>query len=362
MVDTFTVEFKSVEKVYPNGTRAVDNVSFAIRPGQIVALLGPSGCGKTTTLRLINRLEEATGGQILVRGRDIKQQRPEELRRSIGYVIQEGGLFPHISVSANVATVPKLLGWNRERIRERVREVLSLVGLPEEEFGKRRPSQLSGGQRQRVGVARGLAADPDILLMDDPFGALDPGTRTSIQDEFLRLQEDLHKTVIMVTHDITEAGKMADEIVLMSKGAVTQKGALREILLEPANQEVCEFLGAQGHGLALESLYLDGLLPKLEPREITDETIEISKRTTLGQTLVILAEVRSGTMLRVDDFADADGKGYDAIAVRDEILKDLRQAESAFKSDRASPDSSTPTTNTSNPSSPANTATQSEDS
>ncbi len=331
MVDTSAVEFKSVEKVYPNGTRAVDDVSFAIEPGQIVALLGPSGCGKTTTLRLINRLEEATGGQILVRGQDIKQQRPEELRRSIGYVIQEGGLFPHISVAANVATVPKLLKWEPQRIRDRVREVLSLVGLPVDEFGKRRPSQLSGGQRQRVGVARGLAADPDILLMDEPFGALDPGTRTGIQDEFLRLQADLHKTVIMVTHDITEAGKMADEVVLMSKGEVIQKGSLREILLNPANQDVCEFLGAQGHGLALESLYLDGLLPKLEPRELSGETIDVSKRTTLGQTLVILAEVQPGTMLRVEDFDEATGKGYEATAVRDEILKDLRQAESAFK-------------------------------
>src|SRR5262249_32161819 len=168
------VELKNVTKIFPGGVRAVDGVSFTVPAGQIVALLGSSGCGKTTTLRLINRLEEASGGQVLVRGQDVRSQRPELLRRSIGYVIQEGGLFPHLDVSANVATVPQLLGWQRERVRRRVGEVLEMVGLPESYFGRRMPGELSGGQRQRVGVARGLAADPDILLMDEPFGALDP--------------------------------------------------------------------------------------------------------------------------------------------------------------------------------------------
>src|SRR5262249_39704410 len=170
---------------------AVDHVSLDIPRGRIVALLGTSGCGKTTTLRLINRLEEATSGQILVRGQDICRQRPERLRRSIGYVIQEGGLFPHFTVSRNVAVVPRLLGWPAQRIGQRVAQVLDLVGLPENKFGERMPAELSGGQRQRVGVARALAADPDILLMDEPFGALDPGTREAIQDEFLRLHAQL---------------------------------------------------------------------------------------------------------------------------------------------------------------------------
>ncbi len=171
MSDLPAVEFQDVRKLYPGGVHAVDGVSLQIAAGRIVALLGPSGCGKTTSLRLINRLEEASAGRVLVRGHDVRDQRPEVLRRSIGYVIQDAGLFPHVNVSANVATVPRLLGWDRERIRRRIGEVLELVGLREAQFGRRLPAELSGGQRQRVGVARALAADPDLLLMDEPFGA-----------------------------------------------------------------------------------------------------------------------------------------------------------------------------------------------
>src|SRR5438128_9174115 len=172
MPDVPAVELEQVSKEFARGVRAVDGVSLAVPAGQVVALLGPSGCGKTTTLRLINRLEEPSGGAIRVRGREVHDLPPETLRRSIGYVIQEGGLFPHWDVSANVATVPRLLGWPRERIGRRVTEVLDLVGLPENVFGRRMPAELSGGQRQRVGVARALAGDPDLLLMDEPFGAL----------------------------------------------------------------------------------------------------------------------------------------------------------------------------------------------
>lgn len=326
MGDVAAVELQEVSRVFPDGTVGVNKVSVTFTSGNIIALLGPSGCGKTTTLRLINRLEEASEGKVLVRGKNVADQRPEELRRSIGYVIQEGGLFPHLNVSTNVATVPRLLKWEPTRINERVREVLSLVGLPEEKFGRRMPSELSGGQRQRVGVARGLAADPDILLMDEPFGALDPGTRSSIQDEFLHLQETLKKTVIMVTHDITEAGKMANDIILMHKGEIIQMGELRELLLTPANDHVRDFLGKQGHGLALESLQVRGSLADLSSVSNGEPAMQIAEKTTLGQSLIRLAELSEDASVQIIE----SGIEYNAKAMRERILEDLRQAEQAF--------------------------------
>jgi osmoprotectant transport system ATP-binding protein len=252
MSDAAAVEFRQVSKVYPGGVKAVDGVSFHVSAGRVVALLGPSGCGKTTSLRLINRLEEPSGGAVLVRGKDVRSQRPEALRRSIGYVIQEGGLFPHRDVTANVATVPRLLGWPRDKVRKRVAEVLDLVGLPESKFGRRMPAELSGGQRQRVGVARALAADPDLLLMDEPFGALDPGTREALHDEFLRLNERLHKTVVIVTHDIAEASRLATDIVLLDHGRVVQAGTLRDLVLRPTDERVRAFFGRRWQELARE--------------------------------------------------------------------------------------------------------------
>jgi osmoprotectant transport system ATP-binding protein len=264
MVDSPAVELRGVSKHFENGVHAVDNISFQVAPGTIVALLGPSGCGKTTTLRLINRLEEPTTGEVLVRGQNVRSQRPEQLRRSIGYVIQEGGLFPHINVSANVATVPRLLGWTRTKISRRVAQVLDLVGLSELKFGARFPAQLSGGQRQRVGVARALAADPDILLMDEPFGALDPGTRSSILEEFQRLQAQLRKTIVFVTHDLLEAGQLADDIFVLDNGHIAQRGTLRDILQSPADERVEQFLGRRGKDIALGMLQLGLLGAKTE--------------------------------------------------------------------------------------------------
>jgi osmoprotectant transport system ATP-binding protein len=252
MSATAAVELRNVSKVFAGHGKAVNDVSLRIPQGRIVALLGPSGCGKTTTLRLINRLEDPTSGQVLVRGQDVCSQRPEQLRRSIGYVIQEGGLFPHWTVAANVATVPRLLGWPRQRIARRVDEVLQLVGLPENQFGRRMPAQLSGGQRQRVGVARALAADPDLLLMDEPFGALDPGTREALQDEFKALHARLGKTVVIVTHDIAEAGRLADDIVVLDHGRIAQEGNLHDLLHHPAGPAVKAFLGSRAQLLAVE--------------------------------------------------------------------------------------------------------------
>ena len=321
MPDVPAVELEQVSKEFARGVRAVDGVSLAVPAGQVVALLGPSGCGKTTTLRLINRLEEPSGGAIRVRGREVHDLPPETLRRSIGYVIQEGGLFPHWDVSANVATVPRLLGWPRERIGRRVTEVLDLVGLPENVFGRRMPAELSGGQRQRVGVARALAGDPDLLLMDEPFGALDPGTREALQDEFLRLQARLRKTVILVTHDIAETGKLADAVVLMDHGRVLQQGSLREILLHPVNARAGAFLGTQGQGLALEALRLRHLLGELTPVPAAAAAVHLESQAKLGQVLVALLKLPDDAVVTI---SETNSSAFSAKQLRDLVLRDLR--------------------------------------
>jgi osmoprotectant transport system ATP-binding protein len=240
------IEFRHVTKRY-RGRRqaAVNDLSFTIPAGEICVLVGPSGAGKTTAMKLVNRLIDVTEGEILIDGRDVTRMDQTELRRGIGYVIQQVGLFPHMSVADNVATVPRLLGWDRARVRVRVKELLELVGLDPEEDGGRYPAQLSGGQRQRVGLARALAADPPVMLMDEPFGALDPITRDRLQNEFLRLHRQLRKTVIFVTHDIDEAIKMGDKIAILREGGVlAQYDSPVEILTHPADDFVAQFVGA----------------------------------------------------------------------------------------------------------------------
>ncbi|WP_336345319.1 ABC transporter ATP-binding protein [Halalkalicoccus ordinarius] len=237
------IEFENVTKVYPDGTRAVENVSFRVEEGTTTVLVGPSGCGKTTTMKLVNRLEEPTEGTIYYDGTDTRTLDATELRRDIGYVIQEVGLFDHMTVGENVATVPELKGWDRERIDERVDELLALVDLPPAKYRDQYPTALSGGQRQRVGVARALAADPDVLLMDEPFGALDPITREDLQDEFLEIQEEINTTILFVTHSIDEALKMGDRIAIFDVGEIVQYGTPNEILSQPANEFVEEFIG-----------------------------------------------------------------------------------------------------------------------
>ena len=237
------ITFDHVTKRYAE-TTAVDGISFEVGDGQIVILVGPSGCGKTTTLKMINRLIEPTDGVIRIDGRATSEQDVNSLRRSIGYVIQQTGLFPHLTVAENVATVPRLLGWDKARMRRRVEELLDLVGLPAPQFGARMPSELSGGQRQRVGVARALGADPPILLMDEPFGAIDPVTRERLQDELLRLQGIVRKTIVFVTHDIEEAIKLGDRIALFSEhGRIAQYATPAELLAGPASAYVQDFLG-----------------------------------------------------------------------------------------------------------------------
>jgi osmoprotectant transport system ATP-binding protein len=240
-----TVEFVHVAKRYPGQAEpAIRDLSFTVPAGEVCVLVGPSGCGKTTAMRLVNRMIELTSGDILLDGQSIKGRDTAALRREIGYAIQQVGLFPHVTVGENIATVPKLLGWDKRRTRERTDELLDLVGL-EPEMRKRYPAQLSGGQRQRVGVARALAADPPLMLMDEPFGSLDPITRSRLQDEFLRLQNEIRKTVLFVTHDIDEAIKMGDRIAVLRRGGeLAQFATPADLLMHPADEFVEQFVGA----------------------------------------------------------------------------------------------------------------------
>jgi osmoprotectant transport system ATP-binding protein len=239
------IRLDGVTKRYADGTVAVDGLSLDVADGEICVLVGPSGCGKTTTMKMINRLVEPSSGTITVAGEDVSTIDPVQLRRRIGYVIQQVGLFPHQTVAENVGTVPKLLGWDKARLRGRVDELLTLVGLEPGRFAGRYPHQLSGGQRQRVGVARALAADPPVLLMDEPFGAIDPITRDRLQAEFLRLQSELRKTVVFVTHDVDEAVRLGDRIAILAEGGrLEQYAPPAELLAQPATPFVANFVGA----------------------------------------------------------------------------------------------------------------------
>jgi osmoprotectant transport system ATP-binding protein len=239
------IEIHGLVKLFPGAARpAIDHLTMTVPEGEVCVLIGPSGCGKTTTMRVINRMIDPDGGMVRVAGRDIMSVDPVELRRSIGYVIQQIGLFPHWSIAQNIATVPRLLGWDDARIGKRVDELLSLVGMEPHAYRDRYPRELSGGQRQRIGVARALAADPPVMLMDEPFGAIDPITRARLQDEFLRILRSLRKTIVFVTHDIDEALKMGDRIAIMRDGALVQYDTPEAILAQPADAFVSSFVGS----------------------------------------------------------------------------------------------------------------------
>lgn len=263
------ITFESVTKRYPGGTVAVDSLDLEVPGGQTMVLVGPSGCGKTTTLRMINRLIDPTSGRILLDGRDIQQSNPDTLRRGIGYVIQQSGLFPHKTIEDNIGTVPLLLGWKKGRARSRARELMDLVGL-DESLAHRYPYQLSGGQQQRVGVARALAADPPVLLMDEPFSAVDPIVRATLQDELLRLQAELHKTVVLVTHDVEEAIKVGDQVAIFRPGGhIAQLDRPERLLRAPADGYVENFLGFDRGIRRLSFLAASGL--SLDDRAVVGE-------------------------------------------------------------------------------------------
>ncbi len=248
------IEIKNLTKRY-NGFTAVENLSLTIGKGELCAMIGPSGCGKSTTLKVLNRLEEPTEGSVCIDGVDIMDTDPVMLRRGIGYVIQNTGLFPHMTAGENIATVPQLLKWDKAEINERVENLLNLVGLDTAEYRDKYPSELSGGEAQRVGVARALAADPEVLLMDEPFGALDPITRSELQNSLVKIQNELKKTIVFVTHDIDEAILLADKIVLMKEGHIVQSGRPEELLEQPVNNFVRDFVGS------------DRALKKIEPEK-----------------------------------------------------------------------------------------------
>ena len=263
-VEDVMIRLENLTKVFP-GTEepAVDDLSLDIYEGEIVVFVGPSGCGKTTTMKMINRIIEPTDGKIILEGDDVTNADPDQLRRRIGYVIQQTGLFPHMTIADNIATVPRLLDWDKERISERVDELMDTVGL-DHSMRDRYPKELSGGQQQRVGVARAMAADPPVLLMDEPFGAIDPITREKLQDEFLRLQQDIKKTIVFVTHDIDEAIKMGDRIaILQEKSRIAQYDTPETILTDPANQFVEDFVGT---GASIKRLSLT-TIKEIEPAD-----------------------------------------------------------------------------------------------
>ena len=269
--DEWAIRFEHAAKTYAAGSSArgdapaaVDDLTLDVRTGEVLVLVGPSGCGKSTTLRMVNRLVEPTGGRVLVEGRDVATLDVVELRRRIGYVIQNVGLFPHRTVAQNVATVPRLLGWDRTRTRARTAELLELVGLAPDRYARRYPHELSGGERQRVGVARALATDPPVLLMDEPFGAVDPVGRRRLQDEFARIQRELGTTVMLVTHDVDEAVRMADRVAVMSAGGhVEQLATPLDVVARPASPAVADLVGRgrTARLLALGRLTRDDLDP-----------------------------------------------------------------------------------------------------
>ena len=275
------IELDHVSKTFPGSSApAVGDLSLDVREGEIAVLIGPSGCGKSTTLRMINRLIEPTAGRITVAGRDVLAQKPHELRLSIGYVIQQVGLFPHRTIARNIATVPELLGWDKYRVNARVEELMALVGL-DDELASRYPSELSGGQQQRVGVARALAADPPVLLMDEPFGAVDPIVRLRLQEELVDLQRRLHKTIVFVTHDLDEAMRLGDRMAVLNVGGLLEQyGAPVDVLAEPASDFVVEFLGSD------RGLKRLGLIPVCDAELQPGPTIDADATTFDARTVM----------------------------------------------------------------------------
>ena len=333
-----TIEVENLTKRYPGSSGpSVDNVSMEIKAGETVVLVGPSGCGKSTTLKMINRLIEPSGGRIRIGGEDVTDMDPVRLRRRIGYAIQSSGLFPHMTVAQNIALVPRMTGWPAGRIKARVAEMLDLVGLDPGEFHDRYPRQLSGGQQQRVGVARALAADPPVLLMDEPFGAVDPVTREHLQDELIRLQRELHKTIVFVTHDFDEAIKLGDRIaVLRERSHIAQFDTPEAILTHPADDFVSGFVG---EGAALKRLNLT----RVRNVEITDcPTVTVGDplqevfnklRSSRTNEILLLDKrrrpyrwLRRGDLMRARGSLARAGTPVSGTVTRDATLRDALEA------------------------------------
>lgn len=295
------IEFVRASKKF-NGTKeyAVSEVSVSIEEGDFITILGTSGSGKTTLLKMVNRIYEATSGEILFFGENIKRLPVEKLRVKIGYVIQQIGLFPHMTVEQNIATVPKILHWNKQKISERVEELLNTVNLPPDIFRKRYPRQLSGGQQQRVGLARAMAADPEIMLMDEPFGAIDAITRQNLQDELLRIQKKLNKTIVFVTHDVNEAFKLGDKVIVMNKGKIEQFDTPYNILFTPANNFVARLVTSDDTLQRLKFLRAEQAIIPIE-LPINEGAIKVQREESLYNVLTTLLFNDGKTIIVEDD-------------------------------------------------------------
>ncbi|MGW0574584.1 betaine/proline/choline family ABC transporter ATP-binding protein [Streptomyces sp. NPDC002920] len=332
------IELENLTKRYPGSAQpSVDNVNMEIKAGETVVLVGPSGCGKSTTLKMINRLIEPSGGRIRIDGEDVTDIDPVRLRRKVGYAIQSCGLFPHMTVAQNIALVPRMTGWPKARIRDRVEEMLDLVGLDPGEFRDRYPRRLSGGQQQRVGVARALAADPPVLLMDEPFGAVDPITRDHLQDELIRLQHELRKTIVFVTHDFDEAIKLADRIVVLrERSHIAQFDTPEAILTSPADDFVSGFVGA---GAALKRLNLTRVRDvgiTGYPTVSVDDPLQVvvNKLRSSGTNEILLLDrrgrpykwLRRGDLMRAKGSLARAGTPVHDTVTRDATLRDALEA------------------------------------
>ncbi|AUS11496.1 osmoprotectant [Bacillus subtilis] len=303
---------ENVSKTYKGGKKAVNNVNLKIAKGEFICFIGPSGCGKTTTMKMINRLIEPSAGKIFIDGENIMEQDPVELRRKIGYVIQQIGLFPHMTIQQNISLVPKLLKWPEQQRKERARELLKLVDMGPE-YLDRYPHELSGGQQQRIGVLRALAAEPPLILMDEPFGALDPITRDSLQEEFKKLQKTLHKTIVFVTHDMDEAIKLADRIVILKAGEIVQIGTPDDILRNPADEFVEEFIGKER--------LIQSSSPDVERVDqiMNTQPVMITADKTLSEAIQLMRQERVDSLLVVDD--DHVLQGYVDVEIIDQCRK-----------------------------------------
>lgn len=304
------ITFDNVTKIYEGDVKAVNDVDFTVDEGDIVVLLGPSGCGKTTLLRMVNRLESVSNGEIMVNNQSISKLDEIELRRDIGYVIQSNGLFPNMTIEENVMIVPDLLGWDKKKKRDRFHTLMELIGLKPSDFRKRYPHELSGGQQQRIGVARALAADPPVMLMDEPFGALDPIIREKIQAEFLQIQKEVQKTILFVSHDIDEAIKMGDKIVLMRDGEIMQYDSPSEILAHPKSEFVSQFIGKDRAIKSLSLHTVEELKSEIGLTEI-NETIEDTKTVKIHQdlrnTLSMLMNQEADQVIVINDNSEQLG-------------------------------------------------------
>lgn len=324
----FLLTFEHVSKIYKGQKRAVDDLNFQIEKGEFIVLIGPSGCGKTTTMKMINRLIEPTEGTIFLNGENIMHMDPVKLRRQIGYVIQQIGLFPHMTIEQNISLVPRLLKWSSDKQKERAKELLSLVDMTPD-YLNRYPNELSGGQQQRIGVLRALAADQPLILMDEPFGALDPITRDSLQTEFKKLQRKLKKTIVFVTHDMDEAIKLADRIVIMKDGRVVQFDTPDEILRNPANEFVEEFIGKER--LSQVRPHIQTVDQIMNPAPVT-----VTPNVSLTEAIKIMKQRRVDSLLVVDqnnmlvgyiDFEIIDQKRSKASKIEEVIEKELFKVE-----------------------------------